>query len=210
MCSVEWSIKEFDKLRAWFFTGINAIIQYGVIFQVIVGNTQGKMGLLDIRKGKLIHLFKGFAGGIRSINCHETKPIVASCGLDRFLRVHDIESKALLYKVYLKSRLNCVVMTPGWSVEEDRITENTDENTEDVDTEKGSDIEETDDIWDKMKVVMTRTVKKSEDADTNITGFMKKKRKLDNVNTDNGVPVVVNISGLKKSRKKKNKQKVKE
>jgi hypothetical protein len=50
--------------------------------------------------GKLLHGFKGFAGGIRSIQCHPTLPLVASCGLDRFLRIHDLHSKKLLHKVF--------------------------------------------------------------------------------------------------------------
>ena len=161
------------------------------------------MGLLDIRQGKLIHLFKGFAGGIRSLQCHETKPVVASCGLDRFLRVHDIESKALLYKVYMKSRLNCVVMSQRWGMDEDKRTGNRVANGEGVDEGRVSDNEETDALWDNMEIVKTRTVKKSEDADT--VGTVQQKRKSSySENDDMLTKAKVNC---KKSRKKKNKQK---
>ncbi|KAL4222572.1 WD repeat-containing protein 74 [Mactra antiquata] len=136
--------------------------------QVIVGNTQGSMALLDIRKGQCVHRFKGFAGSIRSIQCHQSLPIVASCGLDRFFRLHDINSKQLLHKVYLKSRLNCLLMSKKEMIlkddgDDDSGAEVDADHHEDDDEEDGSD---DDDVWNKMQVVKTRTVKrKSETLD---------------------------------------------
>lgn len=85
---------------------------------VIAGNTRGEMALFDLRnKGfvfKLsftfiynsffsahpVHKFKGFAGSIRSIDAHSTGSYVASCGIDRFVRIHDVNTKKLIKKVY--------------------------------------------------------------------------------------------------------------
>ena len=47
----------------------------------------------------MVQCYKDFAGSIRCIECHPTMPLVASCGLDRFLRIHDLQSKHLLHKV---------------------------------------------------------------------------------------------------------------
>ncbi|ESO07625.1 hypothetical protein HELRODRAFT_170170 [Helobdella robusta] len=67
--------------------------------QIVVGNTRGVMGLLDMRgKGHLVHKFKGANGAIKQVLCSPQQNIVASCGLDRFLRIHDIQSKVLLHK----------------------------------------------------------------------------------------------------------------
>ena len=49
--------------------------------------------------GKLVHIYKGFAGAIRSVHCHGSLPLVASCGLDRFLHVHNVDTKQQLHKV---------------------------------------------------------------------------------------------------------------
>lgn len=166
--------------------------------QVVVGNTQGRMALLDLRKtGRLVHVFKGFAGGIRSIECHTTKPVVASCGLDRFLRVHDIESKALLYKMYLKSRLNCVALTQRWGEDEETTTEIETTNSDSLEKENDSVYEETDDIWDKMEVVKTRTVRKPAQTSIHMDTTGQKKRKS-------------NVSDLKNSKKSRSARKLKQ
>ncbi|XP_049433566.1 WD repeat-containing protein 74 [Epinephelus fuscoguttatus] len=77
---------------------------------VVVGNTQGQIALLDLRKGLVRGCLKGLAGGVRGLQCHPSQPVVASCGLDRFLRIHSLEDRKLQHKVYLKSRLNCLLL----------------------------------------------------------------------------------------------------
>lgn len=76
--------------------------------QVVVGNSHGEMTLVDLRgKGHVVHQYKGARGGLRHVVCNGTE--VASCGLDRFVRIHDINTRQLLSEMYLKSRLNCVL-----------------------------------------------------------------------------------------------------
>ena len=78
---------------------------------------------------KAIKKYRGFQGTIKSA-CIQTLTLtsvvnknkktstittetvcVASCGLDRFLRVHSLENSELVAKVYLKSRLNCLLFS---------------------------------------------------------------------------------------------------
>ncbi|KHJ91629.1 hypothetical protein OESDEN_08501, partial [Oesophagostomum dentatum] len=54
--------------------------------------------------------YKGQAGAIRSIDAHPTEPYVATCGIDRFVRVHDIDTRKLAHKVYCKTRLNRILI----------------------------------------------------------------------------------------------------
>lgn len=42
---------------------------------------------------------------MRSLALHPSRPIVASVGLDHFLRLHDTRTRAPLAKVYLKQQL---------------------------------------------------------------------------------------------------------
>jgi len=41
----------------------------------------------------------GIAGAVQQLQMHETLPLVASVGLDRFLRVHDVTTRSLVKKV---------------------------------------------------------------------------------------------------------------
>nr|XP_033811356.1 WD repeat-containing protein 74 isoform X2 [Geotrypetes seraphini] len=123
---------------------------------VVVGNTQGSMAIIDLRQGHLVKCLKGFAGSIRSVQCHASLPLVASCGLDRFLRVHNIEDKQLQHKVFLKSRLNCLLMTgrERWEEEEEhqeKICSLSQENMKE---------EEEDEIWTMMETVQDKASRK--------------------------------------------------
>ena len=66
---------------------------------ILVGNGCGKMAALDLRGGRLVTSFRDIAGSVRCIRCHPSEPLVVSCGLDRFLRMHHLHTKKLLRKV---------------------------------------------------------------------------------------------------------------
>lgn len=112
---------------------------------VVVGNTHGQIAMLDLRKGLVQGCLKGLAGGVRWLQCHPSQPVVASCGLDRFLRIHSLEDRKLLHKVYLKSRLNCLLLASrdledgGGAVEGEGVNQEVKE--------------EDDDVWDVMEQV---------------------------------------------------------
>ncbi|VDM82333.1 unnamed protein product, partial [Strongylus vulgaris] len=78
---------------------------------ILAANSIGEMGLFDLRsKVHPVCKYKGQAGAIRSIDAHPTAPYVATCGIDRFVRVHDIDTKKLAHKIYCKTRLNRVLI----------------------------------------------------------------------------------------------------
>ena len=78
----------------------------------------GKVECLDLRMNKMQGSLKGPAGAVKSLALHPDLPIIASVGLDRFFRVHNVDSKALLCKVYLKQQLTAV----AWSAHMPQIT----------------------------------------------------------------------------------------
>ncbi|KAG8564262.1 hypothetical protein GDO81_016396 [Engystomops pustulosus] len=141
---------------------------------VVVGSSHGNMAVIDLRKGRLLCSLKGNAGSVRSIQCHKSMPIVASCGLDRFLRLHSLTDKKLLHKVYLKSRLNCLLLTSRDKWEEEEVTPVAEEVKE-----------EEDEVWDNMETVMDKTGSKKrkeaqepnvEEVSTENTAKKKKKK----------------------------------
>ncbi|KAJ1919308.1 Ribosome biogenesis protein nsa1 (NOP7-associated protein 1) [Mycoemilia scoparia] len=84
---------------------------------VFYADTTGKVGHLDIRTGKEIGQLKGFAGTVTSMCLNRDGSLLATVGLDRFLRLHETNSAnhKLRHKVYLKQRLTNVVV--DWSSE---------------------------------------------------------------------------------------------
>ncbi|KAL7099275.1 hypothetical protein ACP275_09G073100 [Erythranthe tilingii] len=77
---------------------------------IYIGNGSGDLASIDMRTGKLLGCFIGkCSGGIKSIARHPQLPVIASCGLDSYLRIWDIQSRQLLSAVFLKQHLTSVV-----------------------------------------------------------------------------------------------------
>ncbi|XP_004713548.1 WD repeat-containing protein 74 isoform X2 [Echinops telfairi] len=117
---------------------------------VIVGNTHGQLAEIDLRQGRLLGCLKGLAGGVRAVQCHPSKPLLASCGLDRVLRVHRIRNpRGLEHKVYLKSRLNCLLLSgrDDWEDEAQEPQEPNKVSPEDT---------ETDELWASLEAAAKR------------------------------------------------------
>uniref|UniRef100_A0A5B6YIU9 Putative WD repeat-containing protein 74 isoform X1 n=1 Tax=Davidia involucrata TaxID=16924 RepID=A0A5B6YIU9_DAVIN len=85
---------------------------------IYLGNGSGDLASVDIRTGKLLGCFLGkCSGSIRSIARHPEHPVIASCGLDSYLRFWDIKSRQLLSAVFLKQHLTNVVFDSNFSDE---------------------------------------------------------------------------------------------
>ena len=54
--------------------------------------------------GKNLGSYKSFSGSINDIQCHKTEPLVVSCGLDRFLRIHHVDTRQLVDKVKILTK----------------------------------------------------------------------------------------------------------
>uniref|UniRef100_A0A131XRG4 Putative wd-repeat protein n=1 Tax=Ixodes ricinus TaxID=34613 RepID=A0A131XRG4_IXORI len=133
--------------------------------QVVVGNSRGRVALLDLRRKGMVHVFKGMAGSVRSVVCHPTLPLVASCGLDRFFRLHDLQTHMLLSKMYLKSRLNCLLLRTDFSVSEEAEKQE-DAEAEPADDEIWQDMEEVEEAAEEPQAAQKRAKKKKPSAET--------------------------------------------
>ncbi|XP_030939341.1 WD repeat-containing protein DDB_G0290555-like [Quercus lobata] len=88
-------------------------------YTVYVGNGSGDLASFDMRTGKLLGCFLGkCSGSIRSIARHPELPVIASCGLDSYLRLWDIKTRQLLSAVFLKQHLTNVVFDSNFADEE--------------------------------------------------------------------------------------------
>lgn len=87
-------------------------------YTVYVGTGTGDLASFDMRIGKLLGCFVGkCSGSIRSIARHPELPLLASCGLDSYLRIWDARTRQLLSAVFLKQHLTNVVMDSHFSSE---------------------------------------------------------------------------------------------
>jgi ribosome biogenesis protein NSA1 len=76
-----------------------------------IGDTSGGLHLWDMRASRRLLTFNGFAGSIRSCVLGADGTAVAGAGLDRFLRVYDVNrSSNQIGAVYLKNRLNACLL----------------------------------------------------------------------------------------------------
>ncbi|KAJ4712537.1 WD repeat-containing protein 74-like [Melia azedarach] len=100
-------------------TPIKAVAAEPESYNIYIGNGSGDLASVDIRMGKLLGCFIGkCSGSIRSIARHPTLPVIASCGLDGYLRLWDIKTRQLLSAVFLKQHLADVVFDSAFADKE--------------------------------------------------------------------------------------------
>lgn len=148
--------------------------------RVIVANTFGDVQMLDIKQTASkqqqsnlqkadqpclgLQKYKGFQGTVKSmqlaqlVNNESTSFYLATCGLDRFLRVHSIESGQLAAKVFLKSRLNCLLFSKHAPLSTKKAKTGAD--GEKIDDELASNVESedlgTEDLWSDMDTIIEK------------------------------------------------------
>ncbi|XP_033127735.1 WD repeat-containing protein 74-like [Anneissia japonica] len=116
---------------------------------VFVGNTQGRLARIDLRNKQVLKVYPGFAGSIRCISLHPTEPMVATCGLDRFLRLHNVHTADVAHKVYLKSKLNCLLVKCTEHFQKENNSSESVRNSSKVKQTK-EDADSDDDVWDQI------------------------------------------------------------
>lgn len=95
--------------------------------QVVCGTGKGRMNLVDLRKSKgILNTYKGAVGAVTCVGVSKTDSCVISTSLDRYLYVHDLNSKKLLKKVYLTSKLTGMVIRSEFSIKEEEEKEEDD------------------------------------------------------------------------------------
>ena len=77
-----------------------------------VANNHGQLNSVDLRKRALFAKFKGNSGSIRQIVVHPTEPLIATAGLDRYLRVYSLDTRKCMAAAYMKQALSGV----AWDV----------------------------------------------------------------------------------------------
>lgn len=128
------------------------------------------MELIDLRMAQnktgqctTLKKYKSFAGTIKSIEINESsaftstpRTYIATCGLDRFMRIHDLETSQLVSKVYVKSRLNCLLFSRHEPIAKAKRASKENESDREEDEESNVNSEDlgTDDLWSDMETIV--------------------------------------------------------
>jgi hypothetical protein len=127
------------------------------------------MELIDIRmvkkmnedKTNTLRKYKGIQGTIKSIEFLKPNDsndlLVASCGLDRHLRIHNVENGNLTAKIYLKSRLNCLLHSKYEPIKKTNNSTSQVARNE-LEDDQSSNVNSkdigTDDLWSDMETII--------------------------------------------------------
>lgn len=76
-----------------------------------------------------VHTYKGFTGGISDVSLDASGKLLVSACLDRYVRVHNVDSCVLMYQCYVKSKATRVLLRE--SMEDPNATEDDQEIEED-------------------------------------------------------------------------------
>ncbi|RVE41723.1 hypothetical protein evm_013635 [Chilo suppressalis] len=125
--------------------------------QVLVGFGRGQMHQVDLRNSRPDKGYKGCTGAVTDITIVRDARLVVSTSLDRQIRVHKYETKELLYKQYLTSKLTCVLVQTETSTPLKKEAEVKEESElrEEKHTEEAAEVEEDDmdKLFDDMETV---------------------------------------------------------
>nr|XP_026496450.1 WD repeat-containing protein 74 [Vanessa tameamea] len=137
---------------------------------VLVGFGRGQLQQVDLRRGKPDKAYKGAVGAVSSVVAVGGR--VFSTSLDRHLRVHQGDSKELLYKQYMTSKLACVLVQTATTTPLKRE----DPEVKEEDQVEGTEVkeEDMDDIFENMETIGEKPSLKR-NVDTGITETKKMK-----------------------------------
>lgn len=78
---------------------------------IFTGSTMGELRMFDARNLKTFaHTYKGCTGSISNVAVDEDGKHLISTSLDRYIRIHNVDSCAFLYQCYMKSKPTAVLV----------------------------------------------------------------------------------------------------
>jgi len=162
--------------------------------RMFAADSRGKCCAIDLRTSKVCGAIRGNSGSVREIEAHPTLDLVATVGLDRYVRVYNGSTRKCLGAAYAKQNLTCV----AWDAfrEEDRNrkkkkmkkSKKIDADSDDSDSEGMREKNDDDGILPKKRKKKRAKASHEDDFDDDASLMKAKKKKKKKTNKD----VIVN------------------
>jgi len=151
--------------------------------RMFAADSRGKCCAIDLRTSKACGAIRGNSGSVREIEAHPTLDLVATVGLDRYVRVYNGSSRKCLGAAYAKQNLTCV----AWDAFQDRDGNRKKKKGKRVDADNSDDSDNDDED--------------DEENDNDILPKKRKKKKSKSSDFDD-----LDDASLRKAKKKKKKK----
>lgn len=151
--------------------------------RMFAADSRGKCCAIDLRTSKVCGAIRGNSGSVREIEAHPTLDLVATVGLDRYVRVYNGSSRKCLGAAYAKQNLTCV----AWDAYQDRDGNRKKKKGKRVDADNSDDSDNDDED--------------DEENDNDILPKKRKKKKSKSSDFDD-----LDEASLRKAKKKKKKK----
>ena len=139
-------------------------------YALAIGDSAGYLQTMDWRNHKMEQITSrlvGPAGSIRAVVAHSEESRLAVVGLDRMLRIYDYKTRKQLHCMYLRQRLNCVLVGQETSVDQEQ-DEEADATGEDGLWDRDDKIEDYVDSDDEQEPKLEGEDEMIEDSDSSV------------------------------------------
>jgi ribosome biogenesis protein NSA1 len=151
--------------------------------RMFAADSRGKCCAIDLRTSKACGTIRGNSGSVREIEAHPTLDLVATVGLDRYVRVYNGSSRKCLGAAYAKQNLTCV----AWDAFQDGNRKKKKGKRVDADNSDDSDNDDEDDEENDNDILPKKRKKKKSKSsdfdhldDASLIKAKKKKKKKTN------------------------------
>lgn len=111
--------------------------------QVVVADIHGDVTLVDVlNTGRMVARFKGSKGSVRALDINEDTRTLACGGMDRVVRLYDLDSRQVVGRCYAKQKITAVTLNCFAPVKKDEDGEDEEDDGEAWSEESENELEE--------------------------------------------------------------------
>ncbi|KAH3669495.1 hypothetical protein OGAPHI_001616 [Ogataea philodendri] len=127
---------------------------------IVCSDTHTTTAKFDFKTGKMLGKFQGAVGSIQAIDVHSG--LLATGGLDRYVRCFDLESREVVAKVYLGTQISDVrvVEAEEQEVAAESAAEQKQPAVEEEEDAESSDDDDDDEMWQKLETTLVEKRKR--------------------------------------------------
>ncbi|KAH3686829.1 hypothetical protein WICPIJ_002196 [Wickerhamomyces pijperi] len=129
--------------------------------EIVCSDDHVTTATFDITTGKLMGKFKGAVGAVQGV--HTSGDLIATGGLDRYVRVFDIDGRETIAKVFVGSKISEVWLLDTEDLEEDEqeaeVAQDGKKNKKK--RELAEEDEDEDEVWNQLEALEKKSTKKA-------------------------------------------------